>query len=139
MKNALPSNFSMISIIKAIHKATYYDYESSQSEKNNLDFLNLLDKDYSFLISKKKIQKAFVYGLCKTVELERRSTLLFLKNSTMYELLPKSRKIEFLCYALSFDHQHYKLIVDLFESDFKLAANNRVNKILHTIQSQSFN
>ncbi len=130
MKNILPLHFSNISLIKAIHKATYYNNESSQSEKNNLDFLYLLDKDYSFLASKKNFQKAFIYGLCKAVELGRLSTLLYLKTSKLYELLPKSKKIEFLCYALSFEHENYNLILDLFKSDSRL-ANSRVNKMLH--------
>ncbi|MCH9632033.1 MAG: hypothetical protein S4CHLAM6_03560 [Chlamydiae bacterium] len=139
MKNILPPHFSNISIIKAIHKATYYDYESSQSEKDNLEFLELIDRDYIHLASKRFFQKAFVFSLCKAVKLRRLSTLTYLKTSKLFNQLPKSKKVEFLSYALSFKHENYKLILDLLKSDPELPNNRKIKKTLEMVKTSSFN
>lgn len=128
MKNAIPQHFSKISLVTAIHKATFCKYQSSQCEINNLEFLKLLEKDYSFLVSKRFFQKAFVYGICKAVRNRRVQVLLYLKTSNLYTLLPRSKKIDFLSFALSYNHKNYNLILDLLKQDPELASSRKIKK-----------
>lgn len=81
MKTQKKLNFSKISLIQAIHKATYHPYTSTQCEANNLRFLKSLINEHSFLLKKKYVRKALSYGYCLAIKDNRKSVIELFKNT----------------------------------------------------------
>ena len=112
------NDFSILSIIQGIHRATYYKALSHRSDDDAIDFIELLATKHPELFKRRSIQKAFEIGLRRAIKHNKVCIVKYLETGALFKNLNTKTLIKFFCFSILIHHPHFHFILAILESQF---------------------
>ena len=126
-----PSDFSVISVIQGIHRATYFPQQSESCFKNSIDFLNQIATEHQQLFRKQSVQKAFQVGLRNAIRHKRLHVLEHLEASSLLLLLKSKVLLETFTFSLQLHHKNFELMIRVLKKHAPhLLAHRKIQKAI---------